>query len=75
MSSMFTSCSALKTIYVNSTNWNTEKVTSSSSMFYSCTNLVGGAGTTYNSNNKTDITYAKVDGGTANPGYFTEKQQ
>ena len=73
MGYMFESCSALKTIYVNSTNWNTEKVTSSSKMFYNCTNLVGGADTKYNSFNKNDITYAKVDGGTTAPGYFTGK--
>ena len=45
-------------------------------MFNSCnakiTNLVGGAGTTYNSS-KIDKTYARIDGGTSNPGYFTLK--
>ena len=68
---MFKSCGILATIYVGA-NWNTTNVTSSGSMFYDCTKLVGGAGTTYNSN-KTDKTYAKVDGGTSNPGYLTEK--
>ena len=72
MSGMFYGCSALKTIYVNSKNWNTEKANSSSSMFSDCTNLVGGAGTIYDSS-KTDKTYAKVDGGTSNPGYLTAK--
>ena len=38
--------------------------------FYS--SLVDGAGTTYSSAH-TDHTYAHIDGGTANPGYFTEK--
>ena len=69
---MFSGCSALATIYVNSTNWKTDQVTSSSNMFSSCTNLVGGAGTKYNSS-YTDKTYAKVDGGTSNPGYLTKK--
>ena len=47
-------------------------VTSSSNMFYNTTNLVGGAGTTYNSS-YVDKTYAKIDGGTSSPGYFTAK--
>ena len=42
-------------------------------MFFNCTSLVGGQGTTYNSSNPTDKTYAHIDGGTSNPGYFSEK--
>ena len=72
---MFASCSELKTIYVNSSKWSTKNVTIDSNMFYNCTNLVGSAGTKYNYSNKDDKTYAKVDGGTSDPGYFTEKQQ
>ena len=34
---------------------------------------MGGQGTTYNSSNPTDMTYAHIDGGTSNPGYFTDK--
>ena len=45
-------------------------VNSHTYMFTSCTSLVGGAGTTFNSN-YTNKTYAHVDGGTSNPGYFT----
>ena len=41
-------------------------------MFENATNLVGGAGTEYDSNH-TDSTYAHIDGGTDNPGYFTAK--
>ena len=41
-------------------------------MFLSSTNLVGGSGTKYNSSH-IDKTYARIDGGTSNPGYFTEK--
>ena len=41
-------------------------------MFLNCSNLVGGAGTTYSADH-TDYTYAHIDGGTANPGYFTDK--
>lgn len=41
-------------------------------MFSNTTNLVGGAGTVYDST-KTDKTYARIDGGTSSPGYFTLK--
>jgi len=41
-------------------------------MFRGCTKLVGGAGTKYNSS-YVDKTYARIDGGTSNPGYFTAK--
>ena len=71
MSNMFSDCTSIKIIYVGQ-NWNTDKVTSSDSMFYNCSWLVGGAGTTYDSY-KVDKTYAHIDGGTSNPGYFTAK--
>ena len=71
MNSMFYDCSGLTTIYCGD-GWNTDKVTSSSEMFNNCTNLVGGAGTVYNSN-YIDKTYAHVDGGPNNPGYLTLK--
>ena len=69
MSSMFNNCSGLKTVTVSSA-WNTSAVTNSQSMFYNCTSLVGGAGTTY-SPSHTDASYAHIDGGPSNPGYFT----
>ena len=74
MSGMFLGCSELATIYVNSTNWKTDQVTSTSSsnMFKNCTKLVGGSGTKYNSS-YIDINYARVDGGTSAPGYLTKK--
>ena len=68
---MFSGCPALKTIYVGN-DWSTGEVIQGSSMFTDCTNLVGGAGTTYDADH-TDYTYAHIDGGTANPGYFTDK--
>ena len=68
---MFSNCNNLKTIYV-SDKFNTLNVTDSYNMFDSTTNLVGGAGTTYDSS-KTDKTYARIDGETSNPGYFTLK--
>ena len=41
-------------------------------MFYMCPNLVGGQGTVYDIN-RVDASYAHIDGGTSNPGYFTPK--
>ena len=70
MSSMFFYLKKLKTIYV-SNKFVTTAVTDSTSMFERSTNLVGGAGTTYNSS-YIDKTYAHIDGGTSNPGYFTD---
>ena len=70
MGSMFNNANNLKTIYVSS-KFNIDTVTSSTNMFYGCTSLVGGSGTKYNSN-YIDKTYARIDGGTSNPGYFTD---
>ena len=70
MSYMFNECTSLRTIYVGN-DWSTAAVTGSNDMFYNCTSLVGGKGTTYNSSNPRDKTYAHIDGGTNNPGYFT----
>ena len=71
MWSMFNSCSSLTTIYTGN-EWSTAAVTSGEDMFYNCTKLIGGRGTTYDENH-TDYTYAHIDGGTSNPGYFTDK--
>lgn len=70
-SGMFESCSALTTIYVG-IGWSTTAVTVSNTMFLNCNNLVGGQGTTYDAN-CIDATYAHIDGGPNNPGYFTAK--
>ena len=67
---MFQDCSGLATIYAGS-GWSTATVTYSGDMFMNCTSLVGGQGTTYNSSH-VDATYAHIDGGPSNPGYFTE---
>jgi len=69
MNQMFKGCSRLETIYA-SDDWTTATVTNSSDMFLECINLEGGQGTTYNASH-VDKTYAHVDGGTDNPGYFT----
>ena len=71
MYNMFYDCSGLTTIYAGN-GWSTAAVTEGNEVFTGCTNLVGGAGTTYDKNH-TDYTYAHIDGGTANPGYFTSK--
>ncbi len=72
MGYMFGNCSSLTTIYAGD-GWNTDNVTSSDDMFSNCsTNLVGSRGTTWNSSNPTDKTYARIDGGTSNPGYFSK---
>ena len=70
MSNMFNYSSDLTTIFVGS-KWSTAAVTNSTDMFYNCRNLVGGQGTTFNYSNPTDKTYAHIDGGPSNPGYFT----
>ena len=73
MSYMFNGCLALATIYASPT-FVVSQVTDSGNMFGNMsTNLVGGAGTTWASSNSTNKTYAHIDGGTADPGYFTAK--
>lgn len=68
MISMFLDCESLKTIYVGE-NWSTESVISSKDMFSGCIHLIGGDGSTYNTQN-TDATYA-----TDNLGYLTTKPE
>jgi surface protein len=70
MREMFKDCTNLKTI-VASQAFTTDKVRNSTDMFTSCTKLVGSAGTRYDANH-TDKTYARVDGGTSRPGYFSD---
>ena len=70
MRNMFMTCRNLQTIYV-SDSWSTKYVTMSDKMFRNCSKLVGGQGTTYSSSH-VDKTYARIDGGPSNPGYFTE---
>ena len=72
MRAMFFNSNYLRTIYVGN-GWSTAAVSTSTNMFYNCTSLVGDQGTTWNSSNPTDKTYAHIDGGPSNPGYFTAK--
>ena len=71
MGFMFNRCSSLTTIYAGD-DWSTAAVTYGGVMFTNCKNLKGGAGTVFDANH-TDHTYAHIDGGTSNPGYFTYK--
>ena len=71
MDGMFSNCSSIKSIFVGN-EWKTDNVTDSRGMFYACPKLVGGSGTRYDSNH-TDHTYAHIDGGESNPGYFRDK--
>jgi surface protein len=75
---MFNSCSNLNKIYVGD-DWDMSNIDESSNMYYTgskgmmnAINIVGGAGTTYNSSH-TDKEYARVDCWTERPGYLTYK--
>ena len=75
MKEMFSGCSSLGTIAVGvsddtNTFWDTSSVTTSDDMFWYCPALKGEQGTIYNSEN-IDATYARIDGGTAAPGYLS----
>lgn len=69
--SMFNGCSALRTIYVSQEWSDNLTIKHSTDMFTGCTNLVGGSGFKFDTA-VVDATYAKIDGGTEAPGYFTE---
>ena len=70
---MFCYSPELTTIYVSNL-WSTAGLTDSTSiMFRGCSKLVGGAGTACDRENNIDATYARIDGGTSAPGYFTLK--
>ena len=71
MTGMFSNCTTLQTIYA-SDEWSTASVTSSANMFQGCTLLRGGNGTYYSPANPADKTYARIDGGTSSPGYFSQ---
>lgn len=70
MQYMFGDCNNLESIFVGD-GWNISLVTKSSGMFEDCFKLYGGKGTAYNAD-KTDATYAKIDGGESAPGYLTK---
>jgi surface protein len=66
----FYQCPNLKTVYVGD-DWKGTPPGTSKNLFTGCTSLQGGAGTTYKDTNPINKTYAHVDGGAENPGYFT----
>lgn len=73
MAYMFYRCTSLTTVYV-SDSWTTANVTNSERMFERCNNIVGGMGTTFDEN-IIDASYARIDGGASNPGYFTANNE
>ena len=73
MQDMFYDCRNLRTIYVGN-GWTTKSVIYGTKMFYLCNNLQGEAGTRYDNYYVDDYTYAHIDGGPSNPGYFTYKE-
>ena len=70
MTNMFYGMTSLESITV-SDDFVTDNVESSNNMFYNDTNLVGGAGTVFDSNH-IDKEYARYDGGQSRPGYFND---
>lgn len=64
---MFYNCSNLNTIYAKN-SFGANSLSVNTLMFFGCTSLVGGNGTTYNASN-VDGRYAIIDG--QMPGYFT----
>ena len=70
VSSMFTDCKNLETIFKQGAWTGLKNIKSSDDMFSGCPNLTGSKGTAYSSSNPTDITYAITDGMGGRPGYF-----
>ena len=70
MNGMFMGCGSLTTICCNN-DWSNTSA-QSANMFFGCKALVGDKGTAFDSN-VVDAQYARPDGGTDAPGYFTEK--
>ena len=70
MNYMFMGCRDLTTIYV-SEKFQVTSVIYGSELFNDCKKLIGGEGTIFNTD-YTDYTYAKIDEGVSNPGYFTD---
>ena len=73
MQMMFGSCFELKTIYCEEDWSQVVPADNMYVMFSGCNKLVGSRGTKFD-NNYTNGTYARPDGGTKAPGYFTKKE-
>lgn len=69
---MFANCRELNHIYCNK-DWNSiETINSSDDLFLGCSKLKGGENTSYNAS-RVGLEYARPDGGSKAPGYFTTK--
>ncbi|MCQ2742825.1 MAG: DUF285 domain-containing protein [Bacilli bacterium] len=73
MSYMFSNCTSINSIYASFGSWTVWHVTNSVSMFLNCNNLMGGAGTAFESYS-IDKTLGNVDT-TSTRGYLTEIYQ
>ncbi len=69
MTHMFSNCFTLSTIKVSST-FQADQMPAGPPIFENCYKLKGDQGTLYNPMHK-DKSYARIDGGPADPGYFT----
>ncbi|MBQ5451327.1 MAG: BspA family leucine-rich repeat surface protein, partial [Treponema sp.] len=65
--------SALATIYA-SDKFVTKNLPAGKKIFNKCQKLKGGKGTSYSDSASNDASYARIDGGTSAPGYFTAKK-
>ena len=70
--SIFNGCNSLTTIFCDQDWSENPNLTGQDYVFLYCDNLVGGQGTIFDGY-KTSIAYARPDGGTEAPGYFTRK--
>lgn len=76
MDHLFFNCNSLETIYAGN-KWDTSNVnqTISRDLFSGCYSLVGGKGTAHEWYYDDQIGFARIDGGTEAPGYFTAALQ
>jgi ABC-type oligopeptide transport system ATPase subunit len=71
MSMVFADCRSLTTIYCKN-NWSASSA-ASTEMFDGCSSLTGGMGSAFDGTH-TDKTYARMDRGEGQPGYFTRPE-
>ena len=72
MNRMFISCQNLTTIHTSSNFVTTGLTSTYNYMFEYCNSLIGDNGTSYAVAHVNNATYAHLDGGTSNPGYFSK---
>ena len=71
VSYMFKGCSSLTLIHTTE-NWSASSTLVGTNMFEGCVNINPPSGTSYDSNH-IGLSYAHVDGGSTNPGYFADE--